>query len=250
MSTGADLLLLAVDSSSGTVRQPHRLGVALAAAELVDLAATRRIEVADGRIHVTEHLRTGDPVLDDTLHRLVGDPEDPDLDSWVGTRATDRIPAYVAAHFEAGRLAGKLVSLRVQDPARPVGLRLVDRQGRDDLVDKLVFVARHDVELQDDAFGALAHVAGLPERVVYGFARSRTATQLKDLAEWFADTWRYLPGCPADLALGDEALPIGEIHPAREAPWRLAIRLAVQEAVRRAPAMARMDERESGSLLS
>ena len=248
MPTAADLLLLAVDPSSGTVRQPNRLGLALAAADLVDLAAVRRIEVAEGRIHVVEHLRTGDPVLDDTLHRLVGDPEQPELDSWIAVRAADRIAAHAAALLECGRLSGKLVSLRVDGPVRPVGLRLVDRRGREDLIEKLVFVARHEVDLQDDAFGALAHVAGLPENVVYGFAKLGTATRLRDLAEWFGHTWRYLPGCPDDLALGDEDLVIGEIHPAREATWRLAIRLVVQEAVKRSAVVIRKDNQQSAAL--
>lgn len=57
---GADLLIAAVDAR-GTVRMPIPLGIALAAAELVDLAGARRIEAVDGRVRVTDRAPTGSP---------------------------------------------------------------------------------------------------------------------------------------------------------------------------------------------
>jgi hypothetical protein len=67
---------------------------------------------------------------------------------------------------------------------------------------------------------------------VPGVAKYRVAKHLKDLGGWFADTWRYLPGCPAELALGDADVEPGGVNPAREDPRRLLIRLAVQQAVK------------------
>ena len=65
MGIGADLVVLAVDERSGTVRMANVLGYALAAADLVELADRRRIEATmDGVLQVTETLRIGDRVLD------------------------------------------------------------------------------------------------------------------------------------------------------------------------------------------
>lgn len=162
MALGADLLILAVDAPRGTVRMPVQLGFALAAAELVDLASARRIEAADGRIQVTEQLRTGDPVLDETLRRLAGDPKGSAIDHWITMHAPDRVQVHIAALLQSGELHGKLVSTRLNVPPEPRGLR----------------------------------VAG--------------------------------------------------INPAYEEPWRLLIRLAVQEAVKRAEAKTRKSVHENG----
>jgi hypothetical protein len=77
-------------------------------------------------------------------------------------------------------------------------------------------------------------------------AKHRVAKHPKDLAGWFTDTYQYLPGCPAELALGDEDVGPGGINPAYDEPWRLLIRLAVQEAVKLAEAKTRTSVRENG----
>jgi len=161
---------------------PVQLGFALAAAELVDLASARRIEAADGHIDVTERLRTGDRVLDETLHRLTADSKGPAIDQWIAMHAPDRVSVHIAALLESGELSGKLVSTRLNTPPEPHGLRVADPGRRAALAERLVDVAQHEVELEDDAFGALAHAAGLPEHVLTGMTKHRVADQLKDLA--------------------------------------------------------------------
>lgn len=246
MALGADLLILAVDAPRGTVRMPIQLGFALAAAELVDLASARRVEAADGRIHVTEQLRTGDPVLDETLQRLTRDHKGSAIEHWIAMHAPDRVQVHIAALLESGELSGKLMSARLNAPPEPHGLRAADPSRRAALAGKLVDVARHEVELEDDAFGALAHAAGLAEHVLTGLTKHRVANKLKDLAGWFTDTSRYLPGWPRELALGDDDVEPGGINPVYEHPWRLLIRLAVQEAVKRAEATTRQSLSENG----
>jgi Golgi phosphoprotein 3 (GPP34) len=242
MALGAELVVLAVDAQRGTVRTPIQLGFALAAAELVDLACARRVEAADGRIHVVERLRTGDPVLDDTLARLAEEPKGPAIDDWIALRAADRVPVHLAALLESGELTGRLVRLRLDAAAEPSGLRVADPHRRAALAEKLVHVARHEVELEDDAFGALAYAAGLPAHVLSGMAKHRTVERLKELAAWFTDTSRYLPGCRDKLALGDADVEPGGINPAHDEPWRLLIRLAVEEAVKRAEVVTRRED--------
>jgi hypothetical protein len=225
---------------------PIQLGFALAASELVDLAYVRRVEAVDGRIHVVERLHTGDPVLDGTLDRLAEEPKGPAIGDWIALWAADRVPVHLAAMIESGELAGKLVRLRMDAPAEPFGLRVADTHRREVLVDKLEYVADHEVELEDDAFGALAHAADLPVHVLPGLAKHRKAERLKKLAGWFTDTSRYLPGCPPELALGDADVEPGGTNPAYDESWRLLIRLAVGEAVKRAEAVTRQSVRENG----
>jgi Golgi phosphoprotein 3 (GPP34) len=225
---------------------PTQLGFTLAAAELVDLACVRRIEAVDGHIHVVERLRTGDPVLDDTLHRLAEQPKGPAIDSWIALREADRVLVHVAALLESGELTGKLVRLRLNAPAQPAGLQVADPDRRAALAEKLAHIAEHEVDLEDDAFGALAHAADLPAHVLSGLTKHHTAEKLKELAGWFTDTGRYLPGCPEELALGDADVEPGGINPAYDEPWRLLIRLAVQEAVKLAEAVTRQSVIENG----
>ena len=224
---------------------PIQLGFALAAAELVDLACVRRIEAVDGRIHVVERLRTGDQVLDATLHRLADEPKGPAIGDWIALHAADRVPVHVSALLESGELTGKLVRLQLNGPAEPIGLRVANARRRAELAEKLHYVAGHEVELEDDAFGALAHAADLPTHALSG-PKHRTVERLKKLAGWFTDTSRYLPGCPEELALGDADVEPGGINPAYDEPWRLLIRLAVEEAVKRAEAITRKSVRENG----
>jgi Golgi phosphoprotein 3 GPP34 len=248
MSTGADLLVLAVAVAAprGTVRMPVQLGFALAAAELVDLASVRRVEAVDGRIHVVERLRTGDAVLDDTLGRLARDPKGPTIDGWISMWAVDRVQVHIAALLESGELTGRLLATRLDAPPEPSGLRVADPSRLKTLAEKLVDVAQHEAALEDDAFGALAHAADLPAKVLSGMTKHSTAKHLKELAGWFTDTWRYLPGCAEELALGDADVEPGGINPAYDELWRLLIRLAVSEAVNRAEAKTRKSVSDNG----
>jgi hypothetical protein len=97
VTLGADLLILAVDEKRGTVRAPEHLRFVLAAADLVDLACRRRVEAEDRRIHVVEHLRTGDRALDTTLARLTDLRKGPDIDPCarraVGSHAASPVPS-------------------------------------------------------------------------------------------------------------------------------------------------------------
>lgn len=245
MTLGGDLLILAVDAR-GAIRMPIQLGFALAAAELVDLASVRRIEAIDGHIHVTERLRTGDPVLDDTLRRLAEQPKGPAIDDWIALDAADRVNAHAAALFASGELSGRLVSLRLNAPPEPAAVHVTDPHRVAALTKKLADVARHEAELDDEAFGALAHAADLPAHALSGLAKHHEEKRLKDLGGWFTDTYRYLPGCADELALGDADVEPGGINPVDDEPWRLLIRLAVGAAVKMAEAKTRKSVRENG----
>ena len=246
MTLGADLVALAVDETRGDIRCATQLGYVLAAAELVDLARARRIEAVGSGIRVVEELRTGDPVLDRTLGRLAAGSKEPSIGFWIDLAAPDRLAVHLAAMIGSGELAGRLVRPSLDSPARPVGLRVADSGRRKLLAEKLVAVALYESTLEDDAFGALAFAAEQTAHIAPVRSRVRVHKRLKELTSWFADTWRYLPGVPDELALGDEDVEPGGVNPVDDEPWRLLIRLAVPEATKRAAERTRKSESDNG----
>lgn len=249
MTLGADLVALSVDETRGEIRFATQLGCVLAAAELVDLANLRRIEAVGTGIRVVEQLRTGDSVLDQTLGQLAAGIKgfkEQSIGSWIALAAPDRVAVHLAAMIESGELAGRLVRPSLDSPARPVGLRVADPGRRKLLAEKVVAVALYASPLEDDAFGALAFAAEQTAHIGSVRSRIRVQKRLKELTSWFADTWRYLPGVPDELALGDDDVEPGDVNPADDEPWRLLIRLAVYEGTKRAAERTRTSERDNG----
>ena len=236
MGMGADLVLLAVDEKRGTIRAGKGLGPALAAAEVVDLAVARRIEAAVNQdIKVTEPLRTGDPLLDATLAAIAAEPAGHQVGGWVRHNARELVNRYIDTMLASGELLGRATTPAEPGPVRYSGLRSADPARPAALADRLAAIAtaEDEVRLPDEAFAALAHAAGISDHVLS--ARQRQARRrLKDLAGWFADTPRYLPDFQGLADLGDEDLAEGDVNPGAEQPWRLAVRLAVGEAVTQA----------------
>lgn len=64
---GEDLVLLSIDLRSGRLSNASRLRFGLMGSELVRLAASRRVDITDGRIVVLDGGPTGDPELDAAL---------------------------------------------------------------------------------------------------------------------------------------------------------------------------------------
>ena len=246
MTLGADLVTLAVDETRGEIRFATQLGYVLAAAELVDLAKARRIEAVGSGIRVVEELRTGDPVLDETLGQLAAGPKDRSIGVWIDLAAPDRLAVHVAAMIGSGELEGRLVRTSLDSPARPVGLRVADSGRRKRLAEKLVAVASHKSTFEDDTYAALAFAAGQTAHIAHMRTKVRMQKRLKELTSWFVDTWRYLPGVPDELALGDDDVEPGGVNPVDDEPWRLLIRLAVYETTKRAVRHTRKSESDNG----
>jgi len=197
-------------------------------------------------IRVVEELRTGDPVLDATLRQLAAGFKGQPIGSWIDLAAPDRLGVHLAAMIGSGELEGRLVRTSLGSPARPVGLRVADSGRRKLLAEKLVAVALYESAFEDDAFGALAFAAEQTAHIAPVRSRARVHKRLKELTSWFTDTWRYLPGVPDELALGDDDVEPGGVNPVDDEPWRLLIRLAVYEATKRAAARTRKSESDNG----
>lgn len=207
---GPDLLLLAVDEDRRTVHRPEQLGFALAAAEVIELATSHRLE-ADGdgdgnsvrvRVRVVESLHTGDAILDETLDALkamldAAQPGDEPLQpaDWIVARAPDRAAAHAAALIESGALRGKVLRTGIGRPAKPFGLEVIDRARRKELISRLAQAA-DTADPLDRAFGALAQAADLGAHTL-GRRDRRVKKRLAELAHWF-DSTDEVPTDPRD----------------------------------------------------
>ena len=246
MTMGADLVILAVDETRGCLRLEHQLGIALAAADLVELARLKRIELSEGTLVPIESARTGDPVLDDTLIRIVEAPKMITVADMIRLEASSRVQAHVEAMINAGELEGRMTRVSLNAAPRVAGLRLKDPARRARLVKKLSDAVRHESSLETEAFLALAQAADIPTHVLQRTSSHRLKKDLKPLLTWFTDTWRYLPGVAEELALGDDDLEDGDVNPLYDEPWRLLTRLAVSEALKTATQTTRKSESENG----
>lgn len=206
MGMGADLLLLAVDEDRRTVHRPEQLGFALAAAEMIELATSHRLEAdSDGDgdgVRVVESLHTGDAILDETLDALkamldAAQPGDEPLQpaDWIVARAPDRAATHAAALIESGALRGKVLRTGIGQPAKPFGLEVVDRARRKELISRLAQAA-DTADPLDRAFGALAQAADLGAHTLSRRDR-RVKKRLAELAHWF-DSTDEVPTDPCD----------------------------------------------------
>lgn len=222
MGMGADLLVLAVDEERGNVRRPVQVGFALAAAELVELASVRRLDLADTRIRVIERLHTGDAILDEALDALAFEELRPG--DWIAARAPDRVVVYAAALIKSGVLRGTVMRTSLSHPPAPYGLRIAKAASRRESLDLLERAVTAPDTYEEEAFAALAHAADLTARALTGLGKWRERRELKDRADWFAE---------AAPRRGDRrtgAVPVPDDH-TRDESWQLLIRAAVGEAV-------------------
>jgi hypothetical protein len=98
-----DLLLLAV-RPDGTLALPAKLRFGLSGAELVRLAAARRVDIARGRIVVLDTTPTGDPLLDAALASMGGGRRGPSAKAWVAHLRRGLVEGYLARAAAAGTI--------------------------------------------------------------------------------------------------------------------------------------------------
>ncbi|NUS13004.1 MAG: hypothetical protein HOY69_16665 [Streptomyces sp.] len=183
MTMGDELLLLAISPGRrrSRIRSPQRLGFALRAAELAELALAGRIEVGEQRIEVRDRTRVGTPRLDNVLHVLATSKPPPDLKTWL--RGT---PRSLTAEYVSRLQDQKVVRVR----------RWRDRGGRTrhdilsvDMARRAALLARLDAAVRggdagnDVALAVLAQAAGLAHAIhpgLRGVAGRRRMAALAD----------------------------------------------------------------------
>jgi hypothetical protein len=96
-----DLLLLAV-RPDGTLALPAHLRFGVSGAELVRLAAARRVDIERGRIVVVNTTPTGDELLDAALASMAGGHRGPSAKAWVARHRPGLVHSYLARAAAAG----------------------------------------------------------------------------------------------------------------------------------------------------
>jgi hypothetical protein len=131
-----DLLLLTM-RPDGTLALPANLRFGVSGAELVRLAAARRVDIAKGRIVVLDTTPTGDALLDAALASmtggsLIGGGRGPSAKAWVARHRRGLVHFYLARAVDAGTLSEEhgtrlgfipVVSWLVTDTARAASAR-------------------------------------------------------------------------------------------------------------------------------
>ncbi len=101
-----DLLLLAV-RPDGTLTLPANLRFGVSGAELVRLAAARRVDIERGRIVVLDTAPTGDELLDAALASMAGGRRGPSAKAWVARHRPGLVHLYLGRLAAAGSIRGE-----------------------------------------------------------------------------------------------------------------------------------------------
>jgi hypothetical protein len=98
-----DLLLIAV-RPGGTLALPGHLRFGMSGAELVRLAAARRVDIERGRIVVLDTTPTGDELLDAALASMAGGERGPSAKAWVARHRQGLVTRYLARAVANGTI--------------------------------------------------------------------------------------------------------------------------------------------------
>jgi len=101
-----DLLLLAA-RPDGTLTLPANLRFGVSGAELVRLAAARRVDIERGRIVVLDTTPTGDDLLDAALASMTGGRRGPSAKAWVARHRPGLVHFYLGRAVDAGTIRGE-----------------------------------------------------------------------------------------------------------------------------------------------
>jgi hypothetical protein len=136
VTLGLDILLLSVQPDLRIVREREYTGYAMRAADLIELAVARRVEVGHGWskwIDVLDARPTGDPLLDASLASLATSRKRVDATGWIYRQpglgaVTDGLAlleAQGAVRLYARRLNSRLTLIEptLLDPARQAQIR-------------------------------------------------------------------------------------------------------------------------------
>jgi Golgi phosphoprotein 3 (GPP34) len=188
MGVGADLVLLAIDDRRGAVRNGRYVALALAAAELIELAAAGCVGLDGGHLVVRGMDGVTKPDLASALTRLADSKRPVTVSGWIAARGGPmRVRDCVL------ELAGAGV-VQVDDPSKSVvgersmTVHLIDRGPVEAAVDRFVAVACGTrTNAVDEAFAALADALGATRAHLRGLsnrgARSRVSNLTAHRAE-------------------------------------------------------------------
>ncbi|MFC4035753.1 GPP34 family phosphoprotein [Streptomyces polygonati] len=140
MTTGDDLLLIAIDPWSLRIRAEGRVRFALRAAELADLGLAGRIVVGGRRIEVVDPARVEDRRLSNVLHSLRVAAPPPTLKDWL-RGAPRSLPTEYLSRLEDQK-AARVRRSRDRGGRRRSEILAIDHDRRSELLARLDTVVR------------------------------------------------------------------------------------------------------------
>jgi hypothetical protein len=182
---GEDLLLLSIQPDQGKIATARQIDYGLMGAELVRLAASGRVDIANDRIVVRDSAATGDAELDAALQSITQARRPPRPRAWVGRPRRGIRDAYLARLVSAeviqagqGGIFGG-VRWRIAAPAR-----VADTRARLDAI----AMSTGNVDTVEAAFGGLAHAVGLDRELYPGYGGRQLRKRLTEVAkgQWSA----------------------------------------------------------------
>jgi hypothetical protein len=194
MGIGVDLLLLAVDDRHARTRGGVRLAAALAAAQLVDLAAAERITLDGTRLRVTRMEPVGDELLDPAVAAIAKSTSPVTIHRWLTDHAH---PAVIARYAAAARAAGAVKTDETLSYDRNKGrarrselrINLADESARDRIVARVSAglalpgtVPTPTAPVQDVALAVLVDAVGLTKVHLSGRSDRQARARLAELA--------------------------------------------------------------------
>lgn len=216
-----DLLLLALDAGRGRLGRFFVIDYALMGAELVRLAASGRIDIADDQVVVRNPAPTGDAELDAALARI-GEPASPPRPGeWV-ERPLPRICGRYLERLIGTGVICEQTRFRITRWRICGAARLAEARQRLDLI----ACSAGPVDLSQTAYAALACALGLDRLLYPGRRRRAERDRLREIA---AGRWTTSPALASDSADAAAALP-----DASNGPDRAAIDAATLAAIRAA----------------
>jgi len=232
---GEDLVLLSINPHSGRIGNATQLRFGLMGSELVRLAASRRVDITEGRIVVLDGGPTGDAELDAGGGRRPHGRRAPHPKKWVGTPRKRIGDAYLARLASAGAVHAEpgafLTRWRIVDEARAASARA--------RLDAIVR-ATGTVDTEQAAFAGLASASGLGGLLYRGWGHRPLRKRLDQIAK---GQWTEPAFPAADAPTQAEAGPAGPAGAAGDATAEASrgATQAASDAVVRAAAQAATD---------
>jgi hypothetical protein len=232
-----DLLLLGV-RPDGTLAIPTNLRFGISGAELVRLAAARRVDIERGRIVVLDTAPTGDELLDAALASMAGGrrgpaAKAPSAKAWVARHRPGLVHFYLGRAADAGIIRGErgtrlgfipVTRWLVADTARAAAAR-----------DRLAAVAAGSgpVSQEQAALAGLASAAGVALVAFPGRAGHAARKRLREAGK--RQPGQRNPGTGTAISAADTAgATAAATHAASRAATDAAVRAATDAALQAA----------------
>ncbi|HET7014653.1 MAG TPA: GPP34 family phosphoprotein [Streptosporangiaceae bacterium] len=220
---GDDLVMLAIGTDGGRVRQADMLKYGVAGSELVRLIANGLVTIEGGRLIAAEPApagsSTGDLELDTALASIAGRRRPPTPKSWVARPRRGLVNSYLTKLATAGKIQ--------RSPAGRARWQITDQDALASARARLDAIATSTgpVDLMAAAYGGLAHAANVDRLTYRGWGNRGLRKRMQQVAKgkWTAPATR-----DADQ----------ESHQAISAATQAAVAAAVEAAVHAAAAAA------------